>query len=1639
MNKNQRIEILVGALLLGGVLLTRAYGYLLFHVLAEIFSIAIFVSVFITTWNSRRFTANAFLYMLGIAFLFAGILDLVHTLTFKGMTIIVGYDANLPTQLWIAARYMQSIGFLIAVLHVKQKQANVMWLTSYAGATTLALLSMFYWNIFPECYIEGVGLTPFKIASEYVISGILLVAIGLLWRVRQQFDPNVMRWLIASALVTVASEMAFTLYVDVYGILNLVGHILKIIAVMWVYKAVIEITLNKPYDSLFRELKKSEEQFKSYFELPLIGIGITAPDHGWIEINDRMCSILGYSRQELSKKTWVELTHPEDLANDLAQFNHIVAGEIEGYTLDKRFVHKDGHTIWTSLAVNCVRKPNGTIDYSIASVEDISKRKHAEEQVQKSREHLVKFASQVPGMLYQFEKRPDGSFCIPFATDAIRDIYGCTPEEVRDDFAPVGRVIHPQDLDNIIQAIDESARNLTPFYAEYRVIQPGKPLQWIEAHSIPEKMSTGSIVWSGFNTDITERKSIEQELATRNREIILLYQISDLMLKAESIEDAFHKIIADISAFTQFPIVVIETYDAKRQMMIFRESIGITLPSHPIEIPVAETLSGVVARTGKPLVEILATSRSEYANQFLRQLGVQTFVCVPIIVGEQVFGVLSLAHPQIVPVTDHMMQWVGSLANSIAASIARKQNEETIASLAKLPSENPNPILRLSHDGFIIYANSASRALLHDWNCRVGERAPLFWQQQIAEVLVQQANKTLETLCGTMVYAVTIAYLPNTTYVNLYLNDITLRKKAEAELRQLNNLYNMLGQINQVIVHTKDQILLFQEICRVAIEFGKYRMAWISVIDESGYKISPVAWAGEENGSLRDMQLAFLDAKTSPEPTGTAIREDRCVVCQDITSNPLWQAWHEWATRYEYESAVSVPIHQRGRIIGAFTVYTREPNTLDDRYQDLFKEIGGDISFALDTLQLEADRKQAEDALRESEDRFKYVFDHSAIGKSITKPGGKISVNQAYADMLGYSRHELAHRTWQELTHPDDVALNEAISTRLLNGEQEFARFIKRYIHKNGNIVWADVGVTLRRDEQGNPLYFFTSIMDITERKNAEDALRASEEKYRNLVEELEVRVQDRTAELQDLYDNSPAGYHSLDANDNFVAVNQTELNWTGYTRDEMIGRPITSIFTPASTAIFRDNMPRLKTDGRLAELELEIVRKDSSIFPVLANATAIYDVNGIYVTSRSTLVDITDRKKANDALRASRDALDLANQELERAARLKDEFLANMSHELRTPLNAVLGLAEGLQEQVAGTLNSKQLDMIGMIQASGRHLLELINDILDLAKIEAGSTTLELGPVNVKSLCNTSLMFIHEMALKKNIKSISVLDPAVEWIYADERRVKQMLVNLLSNAVKFTPEGGQMGLEMMGNPQTNEVRLTVWDTGIGISQQDLGRLFKPFVQLDSGLTRRYEGTGLGLSLVSRMAQMHGGKISVESELGKGSRFTIQLPWSKEMQTWTSVGISQTLDAQANPMPFTPNFGKNPPTILIVEDNEDNIFTISMYLEAKGYKILVAHHGGEALDIAHAQHPDVILMDLQMPMMDGLEATRRLRNHSDPQLAKVPILALTALAMPGDRERAVAAGVNEYIVKPVNPRNLVQMIEIHRVKQEREC
>ncbi|MEC4850823.1 MAG: ATP-binding protein [Jaaginema sp. PMC 1079.18] len=419
------------------------------------------------------------------------------------------------------------------------------------------------------------------------------------------------------------------------------------------------------------------------------------------------------------------------------------------------------------------------------------------------------------------------------------------------------------------------------------------------------------------------------------------------------------------------------------------------------------------------------------------------------------------------------------------------------------------------------------------------------------------------------------------------------------------------------------------------------------------------------------------------------------------------------------------------------------------------------------------------------------------------------------------------------------------------------------------------------------------------------------------------------------------------------------------------------------------------------------------------------------------TLGVAIERAQAQEELRQ-------ANDYLERASQMKSEFLASMSHELRTPLNSILGFSDLLARQIGGNLTARQLNYVSAIDKGGQHLLALINDILDLSKIEAGKIELELESVSIQDLCRECLKMIQPRAQKKRIALSLELDYQVDRVILDERRSRQMLINLLTNAVKFSAEGNKVkligrlayGSELAAekrpdrspvNESTPYVCLEVVDRGIGIPEAKQHLLFRPFQQIDSSLTRQHEGTGLGLALTKRLAELHGGTVSLESVEHQGSTFRIWLPLTElrnnleDAAPSTSERPAQIL-RQRSPRSVIQR-------ILVVEDQPFNQALVSEFLEIEGYEVEIIYEGQTMVDLlrsplANPQNlPDLLLIDIQLPEVDGFTILRQLRQNETWR--HLPAIAVTAMAMPGDRERCLAAGADDYISKPINLEELL--------------
>ncbi len=645
---------------------------------------------------------------------------------------------------------------------------------------------------------------------------------------------------------------------------------------------------------------------------------------------------------------------------------------------------------------------------------------------------------------------------------------------------------------------------------------------------------------------------------------------------------------------------------------------------------------------------------------------------------------------------------------------------------------------------------------------------------------------------------------------------------------------------------------------------------------------------------------------------------------------------------------------------------------------------------------LEQEIAERTKALRESEERFDLALRGANDGLwDWNIQTNRTYLSPRYCQIIGLpTSSEVGLEEFLQWIHPEDAGrVNHILqaylskhtpSYEIVYRVKQVAREDYLWLLSRGTAVW---------NEQGQPLRMVGTIMNITAHKQAEAKLQAA-------LNELQ--------RFKTMLDFTLDGIYMEDAQTfQFFYANQGAVAQVGYTQAELLQMTPSDLLVNFSSEQIQEMANRLRNSTPPSiTLEAIIRRKDGSLFPIelFLQYIAIHD-QGYFI---AFVRDITERKQAELALQAAKEAAEAANV-------AKSTFLANMSHELRTPLNGVLGYTQILSRDK--TLTAKQQEGIGIIQRSGEYLLTLINDVLDLSKIEAGRVELYPVDINFSHFLQGIRELFQMRAEQKHIAFIfEPLSRLPTGIQADEKRLRQILINLLGNAVKFTEKGG-VTLKVGYDPD-NRFRFQVEDTGIGIDQQELDRIFLPFQQVGHQ-SYRAEGTGLGLSITKKLVEMMGGELRVTSVLGQGSTFWIVLDLPE-----TDL-ISTTVEEK----PMIIGFQGPPRKILVVDDKWENRLILINLLTSLGFDVLEANHGKEGLEMAQRWSPDLILSDLVMPVMDGFELTRQLRNI--PQFQTVPVIAVSASVFDWHQQESVAAGCNDFVPKPIRTEVLLEVLRKH--------
>ena len=663
-----------------------------------------------------------------------------------------------------------------------------------------------------------------------------------------------------------------------------------------------------------------------------------------------------------------------------------------------------------------------------------------------------------------------------------------------------------------------------------------------------------------------------------------------------------------------------------------------------------------------------------------------------------------------------------------------------------------------------------------------------------------------------------------------------------------------------------------------------------------------------------------------------------------------------------------------------------------------------------------------------AEETLRATFDLAAVGVAHVAPDGRfLRVNQKLCDIFGLKRDELLQRRFQELTYPDDLAPDLSSLGRLLAGEITTYSMEKRYIRNDGQIIWADLSVSLVRDEARRPSYCISVVVDITERKLGQEALHESETR----AQLANKRLAEAIATIGDAIALWDSDARLLLCNDHMRQIwgDRHDLLVPGARMEDLLRAAIPHFGIdlggrdPEEAIRHRMAMIGELQQGlevRLADGRCYLVRErrlaDGCVVTLYTNVTEIKRKEEKLLEAEAELLrKVEDLKEAQSRLEAMTADLIVARDASEAANRAKSEFLARMSHEIRTPMTMVIGMTDLL---LGSNLTARQRRHTTLLRDASQLLLTIIDDLLDLSKIEAGKLELNRIPVSPSAIAEGALDIVRSGAAAKSLTLRSELARDLPtWIEGDPTRLRQILLNLLSNAIKFA-ERGSVVLRVMRElgAETAQLRFEVADTGIGIDFTQQHLLFQTFSQVVHSTDRQFGGTGLGLAICRHLVEAMGGTIGVNSQPGAGSTFWFTIPC---VETRPHQAIAGAKEREVNAGPRA--------RILVAEDRDTIREYIGAVLTDAGHEVVLVRNGIEAIAAIETGNFDLVLMDVQMPEMDGIAATRRIREMGD-RVHGIPIIALTAYAMQGDVERCRVAGANEHLAKPIDRKYLLRLV-----------
>lgn len=823
--------------------------------------------------------------------------------------------------------------------------------------------------------------------------------------------------------------------------------------------------------------------------------------------------------------------------------------------------------------------------------------------------------------------------------------------------------------------------------------------------------------------------------------------------------------------------------------------------------------------------------------------------------------------------------------------------------------------------------------------------------------------------------------------------------RMETLLRQKTLVLDAVSKIQGLFITNRDARDLFDRTLEVILDLTSSPIGFIGEVHvaEDGHRylktfsVSNIAWDDESRRFYEDNAAAGLEFHNHENLFGHVLKTGEPVIANDPASDPRAGGMPDGHP--PVEAFLGIPLYVGDDMIGMFAVANREGGYPIELVTALEPVISA-MANMMDAVHNRRERLDAEFEASQAMERLTTAIESLNDGFVIFDSDDRLVLcNSKYKKMYAETADMMVPGT------PFEDILRAGVRAGQFAGAD--AEHIEEWVQnrmalhrRKSSLIEQRLsnGTWLRAEERETPDGGRVGFrVDITEMKAAQEKLRKSEEKFRSIVQS--------TAEGYWLID--PESKQTLEVNDALCAM-------LGYAPEEMLGKRPVEFCDEANAQIFREQTAKISTTAHRS-YDITLKHKDGHDVPSYFSATTLHDDDGAPTTAYAFVTDMSEQKRIQCEL-------EKAVVEVEKASRAKTEFLSSMSHELRTPMNAVLGFAQLLQMNPQVPLHPRQADSVEQILKAGNHLLELINEILDLSRIESGRINLSLEDIDPREVVEECLTYIQPLAAKRSIAVDADIPAAHEFtIHTDRTRFKQVLLNLLSNAVKYNVEKGQVTLSIRTGG-AGFVEFSVADTGPGIPEDKQEAIFEPFSRLGAETTD-IEGTGIGLTISRKLAKLMGGELNFESVLGQGSKFWIDLPGSAR----SGGALLATGDTDKS----FPELAGDGHTVLYVEDNPDNLTLMEHVVSMlDGVELISAHTGELGLEMAEIHRPGVILMDINLPGINGIEALNRLRARDETRF--IPVIAISADAMPADIKRGLDAGFDAYLTKPIN---LVEVVD----------